>query len=268
MPGMTIGSLFRNVLNLTACALAIAAPLAVRADSQYVFSGRAPLGLGDRLDVTNINGPVSVVQTSGGEAHVRAKVSAQRGDARTVRIQITRVGSTVYVCPVYPGTPVGRDCTQHGSNSNNDDVRVEFAIEMPKGVSLHAGTVNGTIDARGLDAYIDAGSVNGSITLSTSARAQAKTVNGSIDAGIGARRWIGSLSFGAVNGSVAVRLPRNAAFTLNAGTLTGSIHITGFPLAEAQSSGPVGHSARGTVGSGGGTLAIKTLNGALRLDAR
>jgi hypothetical protein len=255
-------------MGLTACALPIAAPLAAGAGSQYVFSGRAPAGLGDRLEVTNINGPVSVVQTSGGEAHVRAKVSAQSGDARAVRIQVTRVGSTVYVCPVYPGTPLGRDCKQHGSNSDNDNVRVEFAIELPRGVSLHAGTVNGTIDARDLDANIDAGSVNGNITLSTSRTAQAKTVNGSIDAGIGARRWNGSLSFGAVNGSVTVRLPRNAAFTLNAGTLTGSIHITGFPLAEAQSSGPVGHSVRGTVGSGGGTLAMKTLNGALRLDAR
>ncbi len=256
-----------RLLGLTACAVSIAAPLAVGADSQYVFSGRAPARLGDRLEITNINGPVSVVQALGGDVHVRAKVSAHSGDARAVKIQVTRVGSTLYVCPVYPGTPVGRDCKQHGSN-NNDDVRVEFAIELPRGVSLRAGTVNGTIDARDLDAYIDAGSVNGNITLSTSARAQAKTVNGTIDAGIGARRWNGSLSFGAVNGSVAVRLPRNAAFTLNAGTLTGSIHITGFPLGEARSSGPVGHTVRGTVGSGGGTLAIKTLNGALRLDAR
>jgi DUF4097 and DUF4098 domain-containing protein YvlB len=238
------------------------------AASHYVFSWHGQLEAGATLDVSNINGPVSVVQAGGGEARVRAGITSEHGDAQAVKIQVTRDGNTLHVCPLYPGDDVARDCRHNGEHNDNDDTRVDFSIELPKGVRLRAATVNGNVSARGLDSDVDARSVNQNITVSTSGAANAKTVNGSIDATLGVRRWSGTLTFETVNGHVAISLPRTAAFTLKADSLTGGIRFAGFPLAEAPNGGFIGHTVRGTVGSDGGTLVIKTVNGPIALSAR
>jgi hypothetical protein len=257
---------------MTACAvLTLAAPAVfpaspVRADSQYTFDTQQGLEAGTALDVANVNGRIGVVLASGNEARVSATVRSRRGDARAVKIAVKRVGRTLFVCPVYPGETVAGDCSRHDSNVNDDDdTRVDFTIALPKGVALKARSVNGPIDARNLDSDIDASGVNLKITISTRRTAQAKTVNGAIDATLGARSWNGSLGFKTVNGNVTVRLPRSAAFSLRANALNGGIKVSGFPVAESR--GFVGSSANGSTGRGGGELSIKTLNGAIRVDA-
>jgi hypothetical protein len=263
---MTAPSVVRTALSAAAFLLLLAPPGA-RADSSYVFTWHGSVASGDGLDVSNVNGPVRVVQSADGQARVRATVTAQRGDARAVTVAVSKVGRTLYVCPVYPGVTMSRDCKQRGNNTDNNNVRVEFSIELPKRSPLHATTVNGAIDARGIDGDVEAGTVNQDISIETRGTARAKTVNGSIDAAFGARGWSGTLNFATVNGGITVALPRNAAFTLDAGTLNGSITVNGFPLAE-KSRGFVGHKVTGSVGGGGGTLALKTVNGPIRLSAR
>lgn len=236
------------------------------ADSRYDFTWHASLAGGTRVSVSDVNGSTTVVQSRDREARVKATVSSKRGDARDVKIQVTQSGGALYVCPVYPGATMSAECKQNGVNVSHDDARVDFVIEIPKGSPLRAMSVNGTIDARGLDSAIDAGSVNEDMLLSSTDTVRAKTVNGNIDASIGARRWNGTLDFDTVNGGVTLRLPRDAAFGLRVNTLNGKITIRGFPITSG--GGFVGHSASGTVGRAGGALNIKTVNGAVSLNAR
>jgi len=253
------------VLGLTALADFPASP--VRADSRYAFDTQQTLEAGATLDVANVNGRIGVVLAAGSDARISATVTSRRGDARGVKINVTRVGSTLFVCPVYPGETAARDCSRRNARVNDtDDTRVDFSIALPKGVALKVRSVNGPVDARNLDSDVDAAGVNQDITISTRRSARAKTVNGGIDATMGARTWSGSLAFATVNGSVSVRLPRNASFSLHANTLNGSINVSGFPIAASH--GFIGRSASGTAGRGGGELSLKTLNGAIRLEAR
>jgi hypothetical protein len=240
---------------------------AASAATQYTFTWQDPLEAGATLDVRNLYGRIAVTQARGGKASVNATVTSQRGDARAVKINLARVGKTVYVCPVYPGETAARDCSNRGNTTTNtsNDASVVFAIQLPKDVNLVARSVNGPIDARGLASNVNAQSVNEDITISTSGTASAKAANGAIDATFGARTWAGTLAFEAVNGRITVRLPRKAAFTLQAQTLNGSLDVNGFPVAK--SSGFVGRNAGGTVGSGGGKLSLKTVNGSIRLSA-
>jgi hypothetical protein len=219
------------------------------------------------VNVRNIDGSVAVSQSRDRQAHVDAIITSRRGNARDVKIQVSLGDNTLYVCPVYPGQTVSSDCTSRGSSFNNNDTRVHFTIRIPAGSPLRVASVNGRVDARGLDAKVDAKSVNGAVTIDTRATAAAETVSGRIDATIGARRWEGSLAFKSVSGSIRVSLLSSAAFTLSANTLNGNIGIRGFPL-TADKGGFVGHSAHGTVGKNGGTLTMKTVNGALTLVAR
>ncbi len=251
-----------------AAAIAVCAPPAAQAASQYAFSSRNVLEPGTKLDVANVNGPIVVTHAGGREAKISATITSRRGNARAITINVSRVGRTLYVCPVFPGQSVKRDCSGRNSSFDNDnDSRVVFSIAIPRGVSVRARNVNGEISATGLDSDVDAAGVNQNVTIATSATGTAKTVNGSIDATLGARRWTGSLRFEAVNGTIWVKLPRDASFSYRAETLNGGIDVKGFGTGQT-SSGFVGRKVAGTVGRGGGDLALKTLNGPIRLSAR
>jgi DUF4097 and DUF4098 domain-containing protein YvlB len=252
-----------------ALALALGAQAAgpALADSQYAFARQTALPGGSTVVVRNVNGSVTVSQSRDRQAHVDAVITSRRGNARDVKIQVSLGDYTLYVCPVYPGQTVSSDCTSRGSTFNNNDARVDFTIRIPKGSPLRVSSVNGRVEARGLDAKVEAKSVNGAIAIDTSATASAEATNGRIDATLGARRWNGALDFKSVGGSIGVRLPRDAAFTLNANTLNGNIVIRGFPLG-VNKGGFVGRSANGAVGKNGGALNLKTVNGTLTLDAR
>ena len=60
---------------------------------------------------------------------------------------------------------------------------------MPAGVGLLARTVNGSIDAEGLQSDTDETTVNGSVNVSTTGSARATTVNGSITATMDRAVW-------------------------------------------------------------------------------
>ena len=107
--------------------------------------------------------------------------------------------------------------------------------------------------------------VNGDVTLETTSWAQASTVNGSIEARIGATLWDGDAEFDTVNGRITVDLPREASFEVHASTVNGSMS-TDFPLTVRGKWGPKRMS--GTVGEGGRTLSLSTVNGDMALRRR
>jgi DUF4097 and DUF4098 domain-containing protein YvlB len=143
---------------------------------------------------------------------------------------------------------------------------VDFTVHVPRGVNLSAKTVNGRISAQDLSGNVETRTVNGSSTISTSGYANAKTVNGKIDVRMGNPNWSGDLSFKTVNGAIHVWLPRRANFTIQAKSLNGDIEAQAFRLTE-QSGRWIGHSLSGTVGDGGRSLTLKTINGAIALGA-
>src|SRR5690606_31218321 len=117
-----------------------------------------------------------------------------------------------------------------GRNSvQNNDVSVEWEVQVPRGVNLTARTVNGSIDATGLSGTTLARTVNGAVRVSTSGIAQASTINGSIDATLGSSDWQDDLEFESTNGSVVVSFTGDLNAQVDASTVTGSIE-TDYPL--------------------------------------
>jgi len=93
----------------------------------------------------------------------------------------------------------------------------------------------------------------------------ALTVNGNIDATLGRANWDGELKFQAVNGSITVTFTGDLNAEVNATTVTGDIE-TDYPL---QVQGRfMNRRIRGTVGSGGRTLSLATVNGSIELRRR
>jgi DUF4097 and DUF4098 domain-containing protein YvlB len=146
---------------------------------------------------------------------------------------------------------------------NDNDVSVDFTVKVPAGVKFFGRTVNGNIDARGLRADAAVETVNGRIALETTGAGSANTVNGSIEASIGASTWVEPLEFGTVNGSITVRLPKNVETTVHANTLNGGFESE-FPL-MVQSFGGRNRRITGTIGKGGRDLDLHTVNGRISL---
>src|SRR5262249_61150512 len=93
------------------------------------------------------------------------------------------------------------------NNARDNDPPVDFMAQVPAGIGLAARTVNGSIEAQGLQSDTEATTVNGSVTLSTAGTARATTVNGSIQAAMGQAVWPNGAKFTTVNGQGTPTLP-------------------------------------------------------------
>jgi len=107
--------------------------------------------------------------------------------------------------------------------------------------------------------------MNGAVDVAAAGNVEAKTMNGAINASMGRTDWNGELSLETMNGEVRVTLPDDASTEVSARTANGSI-ASDFPLEIRRRPGP--STATGTIGGGGRSLRIQTMNGAVRIQRR
>jgi DUF4097 and DUF4098 domain-containing protein YvlB len=151
----------------------------------------------------------------------------------------------------------------HGRmNTDNNDVTVNFTVAVPAGIHFVSNTVNGEIRIAGLKSDVEAETVNCSIRIATTGRAEARTVNGSIEASMGNADWEDDVAFTTVNGGITLELPSEVNAELKASTVNGDIS-TDFPVTVQGRFGP--RSMRGRLGRGGHELALETVNGSIEL---
>jgi DUF4097 and DUF4098 domain-containing protein YvlB len=250
---------------VTLGAVAVAVPASLMAQD-FEWAGR--LSAGQAIEVKGINGDIEAMATSGNQVEVTAvKREGRRGYADEVTFEVLEHDDGVTICVMYPSEPGKREneCRQggHGHMSVHDnDTEVRLTVRVPAGVDFVGRTVNGSIDTGPLDGDVRAYTVNGGIEIAASGYAQAKTVNGSIRASMGRADWSGDLDFETVNGSITLDLPADLSARVEASTVNGDLH-TDFPLTIQGRWGP--RRLRGTIGEGGRTLHLSTVNGGISL---
>ncbi|HXI21660.1 MAG TPA: DUF4097 family beta strand repeat-containing protein [Gemmatimonadales bacterium] len=234
------------------------------------FSWHGAIAAGKTLEVRGINGSVTAVAASGGEARVTATKRAHRhGNPDDVEIKVVQDAEGVLICAVYPSRHSDRpnECgwRRGHSDTDNNDTEVDFQVQVPAGVAFVGSTVNGDAEARNLPADARLSTVNGDVDVSASGTAEASTVNGSVRADVGKGDWSGALEFNTVNGGITVTLPQDLSAEVAASTVNGSIE-SDFPLTVQGRIRP--RSIHATIGSGGRDLELKTVNGSIRLVKR
>jgi DUF4097 and DUF4098 domain-containing protein YvlB len=148
------------------------------------------------------------------------------------------------------------------SHTDNNDVTVDFEVQVPAGTEFNGQTVNGEMSAEGLKGDVRASSVNGSVRVSTTGLAEASTVNGSVYAQMGRANWDNDLEFSTVNGGITLIMPEKLDTEVRASTVNGDIDSE-YPLTVTGRFGP--RRVRGTIGAGGRGLTLSTVNGEIRL---
>ncbi len=231
------------------------------------FEWRGTLAAGRILEVKGVNGGITVERASGGEAEVVATARGRRSDPSEVRVEMVEHDEGLTFCAVYP-TPDGERqnyCApgdEGHMNVRRNDVEVNFTVRLPEGVRFSGRTVNGEVEGRDLASDVTLRTVNGDVGVSTTGYAEARTVNGSIDARMGRMDDEGGLRFATVNGSIDLDLPDDADADLDASWVNGGLE-TDLPF---QVRGRIGRrSARGVLGEGGPRLELSTVNGTIRL---
>ncbi|MDX6306310.1 MAG: hypothetical protein QOI77_3279 [Blastocatellia bacterium] len=237
-----------------------------QAEDQFRWTGR--VAQGKSIEVKGINGSISAEPASGDQLEVTAIKTGRRSDPAQVSIKVVEHAGGVTICAVYPSDDPSEPNTcepgqGHGRmNVRNNDVKVAFKVRVPAKVDLISRTVNGEINALGLAGNVESHTVNGSINISTSGYAQAKTVNGDISAKLSDANWPGALDFKTVNGGITVNLPSETNSSVEASTVSGDIS-SDFQLTI------LGTMSRkhlsGTIGGGGRELNLKTVNGSIHL---
>ncbi len=252
------------VFVLLATAALGAAPAAAQ-DTDASFRWAGTLKPGQTLEVRGING--HILATGGSDAEVRATKHGRRSPVESVTIKVLEHADGVTICAIYPSRrePATCEAGRVTGQVENNDVAVDFTVRVPAGVRLVAATVNGEVDARDLGGDADARTVNGDVQVSTRGVASAQTVNGSVRLTLGRADWDGRLEARTVNGSVQVNLPATLDADVRAETMNGELE-TDFPLTVRGRWGP--RKLQGTVGKGGRTLALATVNGSIGLHQR
>lgn len=256
----------RIFTGMIAASAVAAAPAA--AQEQWSWNGTVPVGR--TLEIKGVNGGIRAVAASGSEARVQVTKRARRDDPDDVRMVVLEHAGGVTICAVYPhqSNREPNECAagDGGRNSvQNNDVSVEWEVQVPRGVNFTARTINGAIEATGMSGTTVARTINGEVNVSTSGIANAKTINGSIDVTLGRSDWQDDLEFETTNGSVVVSFTGDLNAQVNASTVTGSIE-TDFPL-EVRGRF-MNKRISGTVGTGGRTLSLQTVNGRIELRRR
>ena len=263
-------------------------------DAQPVFSGEVPSG--SWLRIRSLQGRIEVREGTGRNAVVTARKRFSVRPAGEITFEVKKDGSNVTVCAIWTRT-VRCDEDSYDSRSGNDrDIgRVDFFVELPRGVKLVASTGNGDVsisnagsevkassgngevEIRGAGGPVRASSGNGDITVEraggpvvansgngnirvSTARGpvSASTGNGRIEADMAALSGDDDMEFDTGNGSITVGFPENLAARVEANVSYNGFR-TDFPI---QMPGRFNsRSVRGTIGNGSRTIRFSTGNG-------
>jgi DUF4097 and DUF4098 domain-containing protein YvlB len=219
-----------------------------------IFQQTYPLAAGGSFLLENVNGSVQVEGWDRNEVEVRAMklTTKSQADADGVKIDVENDPGQVAVRTRYP-------------QGQSGEVAVEYHVFVPTRVLLSGvDTVNGSVRVSGVDGGGDLRSVNGNVeVVDSSGRFSAKTTNGNL------RLELRRLSEGApmdietVNGSVTLGLPSDAHADLNVLNMNGSFSSE-LPI-TAKDGSPSGRVFRAKLGTGGGEILVRTVNGGIHL---
>lgn len=236
----------------------------VAAAQSNEFRWRKALGAGRVVEIKGVNGSVRAeAAPAGSEVEVVAAKSSRRDDTNTVRIEAVEHADGVTICAVYPNRDADKPnvCAPGDGGRmsvNNNDVKVDFVVRVPAGVRFNGRNVNGSVEALGLAADVEASSVNGNVKISTTGLARATTVNGSINATMGNANWSDKLMFTTVNGKIDLTFPASLSTEVDFSTVNGEI-MSDFQLTITGRMSK--RQLNGTIGGGGRELHLRTVNG-------
>jgi DUF4097 and DUF4098 domain-containing protein YvlB len=244
----------KTTLRLLSLAVVASATIAASAKVTEKFSQTYPLAANGTIRLENVNGTVEIIAWDKAEVSLEAEKSAKNEDA------LKRMHLKIEASP--DKLAIKTEHEKAWKFWDNANAQVHYKLKVPAGVSLDKiGVVNANIHVTGIKGSVNLETVNGSIDArDLSGPGEFDTVNGSISVAYSTLPAnADEISLDTVNGSCTLKLPAGAGFVLDADTVNGRVSCD-FPITLTKSGR---HDLRGTVGSGGPTIELESVNGSL-----
>jgi len=257
-----------------------------------------PLQGVQRIEIDVVSSDVSVIQSTDGavNAHLTGTVSSSRITAEPELIAATQGGTaSIRVDPKSLNAVMGwyrsnlklEVAIPSGYRGGLVIHGVSSDVELPSGrtfTALEVTTVSGdvalgaftadTFRSRTVSGDLEApaasvkdadlGSTSGEITVGgLTGDLAARTVSG--DLRLDWRAFSGRIDVSTTSGSVSLGIPAGSGFRLDAGSTSGRITSDHPVTVRGSGSGPGRHSLSGEVGSGSGSVRVRTVSGEIRI---
>lgn len=218
------------------------------------------LNPGGRFRVENINGAIRIDAWDRNEVRILAEKSASSEAALDeIEVEIRGEGDRVDV-----HTRLPKSNWLFGGEGGS----VSYEINAPEGAQVAAITVNGQVRIEGITGKVEAKSVNGKIeVIDAAGEVDSSTVNGGINVSYIALPDNAAHRMTTVNGTVSILLPESAAGHFEVNTVNGGIS-SDFPLEINKKEFGNFRSVNDSIGDGGGSFNIKTVNGQVKIRRR
>lgn len=244
----------KRALLLTPIIAVAFAALPAGAEVREEFHKTAAMEANGNFSLKNVNGGVHISAWDKNEIEIDAvKTASSSEKLREVRIDVAGSGHSVDVKTNYP------------DHTNNDPATVEYTIHLPRGARLSAvETVNGGIHIDGTQGGIKASTVNGKVEVWNAADAlELDSINGEVKASLSSAGK-NPVKLNVVNGSVSLSIPTSTNARVKATTVHGDIR-SDLPLQVEKSQYAPGANVDSTLGSGGATIELESVNGSIYL---
>ncbi len=270
-------------LFLGAALLAAATLPAQAATVHKTVSGVYPLAANGTLDLSNVNGSITIEAWDRPEVEVRADKSVKspsEDEANKaldqLKVIVDAKPNRVKVEAQFPHSHSGLFSWLSGRAV--ESIKVEFHVRIPREADLRIDNVNGAITLEGGKGDLRLTTVNGSVSASdtdgtlklestngsvqahhTRGALEASTVNGRIEAEL-SDLGAGKTSLESTNGGITLRLPASVRANLSASTTNGGVSCD-FDVAGTKKRNRI----EGTLNGGGPEIEIDTVNGSVSI---
>jgi hypothetical protein len=217
---------------------------------------------GGRLELINVNGRITAEPASGTTVELLAERTAKASSDEAARDLLGKVEMREEA-----GTSQVRVEVRAPRHFGMGGVEVRWTVKVPRGAVVDFRNTNGKVQLEGLAGEVHARTVNGGVEgRGLSAQVlEASTVNGGVDVEIAAPLTdAGKVSLESVNGGVRLSLPESSKASVVARVTNGGIDTGGLGF---QTTGEqTRRRFEGTLNGGGALVTLETTNGGVRLS--
>jgi hypothetical protein len=229
------------------------------AEATDEWTHRYPLAADGRVEIININGPITVSPGAAGTVEVHATISAKALTEAGAR-EILAKGSILETTE--PSRVRVETMSPRGIRGSYE---VRYDVRVPADAQADISVTNGPLKADGLNGRLKATAVNGNVDLTNMSGAiDGVTANGSLVVEL--TRVAADVRLELTNGRLSLDLPRASKAQLSARVVNGALEVSGLPIQEA--TGRRIRSLEATLNGGGPSIDLRATNGRLSITGR
>jgi DUF4097 and DUF4098 domain-containing protein YvlB len=221
------------------------------------------LAPGGYVEISNINGKITVEPASGDRVEVVAVKSARAATSEAAKSALERIQFNVDASRsdlrIATKVPRASGWFEMGGT------QVKYTVRVPNGANMKFTTVNGGVEVTGLTGTIKAEATNGAVVArQVSGTIDASTTNGGVDVEL-AQVGEGGARLECTNGGLRLKLPADAKATISASITNGGISYSGLQLETTESTR---RRLQGRLNGGGPQIRIEGTNGGIEIAGR